>query len=437
MPVQEVHVPDLGGVDEVEVIEVLVGPGDSVGVDDPLITLESDKASMELPSPAAGTVKELKLQLGDKVSGGSLVLLLDVAVVGRPEDATPQPEVGGTADEQTGIASPDDPASGPLQPDVIAASETGNPDVHSAMPAAGPSARQLAREQSVDLASVEPTGPKGRISKEDVLDHVGDSSAKAAASTRPAPTQQQETEIPRLPVVDFSIFGPVEELALSRIKRVSGPHLHRVWLNVPMVTHHDEADITEMEAFRQAAKPEAEVVGVRLTPLAFIMKSVVISLRAHPEVNASLSADKKSLILKKYYHLGIAVDTPNGLVVPVIRDVDKKGLFAISRELAEVSERARNGKLKPGDMEGACFSISSLGGIGGTAFTPIVNAPEIAILGVTRSVMKPVWTGDEFVPRLMLPLDLTYDHRVIDGALAARFMVHLCRTLGDTRRLLL
>jgi pyruvate dehydrogenase E2 component (dihydrolipoamide acetyltransferase) len=299
---------------------------------------------------------------------------------------------------------------------------------------ASPSVRLFARELGVDLSRVTGTGRKERITREDVQSYV----KQALAQTAPAPAAATGgMGIPAMPEVDFSKFGPVEVKPLPRIKKISGKHLHRAWLNVPMVTHHDEADITEMEAFRQSLKDEAAKKGVKVTPLAFMLKACASTLLAHPHFNASLTPDAESLVYKQYVHIGVAVDTPDGLVVPVVRDVDRKGVYELAAELGEVSVRAREGKLKPQEMQGGCFSISSLGGIGGTAFTPLVNAPEVAILGVTKSRMAPVWNGKEFLPRLMLPLDLTYDHRVIDGAQAARFMVDLCKLLGDLRRLLL
>ena len=298
---------------------------------------------------------------------------------------------------------------------------------------ASPAVRRFARELGVDLSKVQGSGRKGRVTKEDVQGFV--KQALHTRGTATAPTRG--VGIPPIPEVDFSKFGPIEVQPLSRIKRKSGPHLHRVWLNVPMVTHHDEADITELEAFRKSLKDEAAKQGVRVTPLAFLLKASAAILRMHPHINASLAPDGESLVLKQYCHIGVAVDTPNGLVVPVIQNVDQKGILELAAELGEVSARARDGKLKPQDLQGGCFSISSLGGIGGTAFTPLVNAPEVAILGVTKARMSPVWNGTEFVPRLLLPLDLTYDHRVIDGAQAARIMVDLCMVVGDLRRLLL
>jgi pyruvate dehydrogenase E2 component (dihydrolipoamide acetyltransferase) len=417
---EDIHVPDIGDFADVDVIEVLVAEGDQVSVDDPLITLESDKASMDVPSPLAGMVKALKIGVGDKVSEGTLILTLE------HEGAAPS----------TARATPAAPTAEPGSAVAVVApgiDAEAFKRVH-----ASPSARRLARELGVDLARVAGSGRKSRVTADDVrrFQAAGATPASKAAATAAEPVAAG-MGIPPIPAVNFGKFGEIEERPLSRIQRISGPHLHRSWLNVPMVTHHDEADITELEAFRQALKPEAEKRGVRVTALAFITKAMAAALIEFPTFNASLSADGGSLVLKKYCHIGIAVDTPNGLMVPVIRDVDKKGIYEIGEDMAVISKKARDGKLGPTDMQGGSISISSLGGIGGTAFTPIVNAPEVAILGVTRSRMQPVWNGKEFVPRLMQPLDLTYDHRVIDGAQAARFMRFLCATLGDLRRLIL
>ncbi len=423
---ETVHVPDIGDFDDVEVIEVLVSAGDTVAEEQSLITLESDKASMEVPSPRAGVVANVQVKVGDRVSQGSPIMLLESAAGAVPsvaEAPAPLPP----------SASPSPPATpvAPREAPLPAVEAKGFRRAH-----ASPAVRRFARELGADLGRIDGSGPKGRILKEDVKSWVKQAlSGAGRPATAGAPAVG--AGIPPIPAVDFSQFGEVVAEDLPRIKRLSGPHLHRAWLNLPMVTHHDEADITEMEAFRKSLKAEAEKQGVRVTALVFIMKAVVDGLRAFPDFNASLSPDGQQLIRKRYYNVGIAVDTPNGLVVPVLRGVDGKSLFELSAELAELSEKARTGKLGPADMQGGCISISSLGGIGGTAFTPIVNAPEVAILGVTRSRMQPVWNGSDFVPRLMLPLDLTYDHRVIDGASAARFCARLCQTLGDIRRLLL
>lgn len=449
MALTEVHVPDIGDFKDVDVIEVLVASGDSIDAEDPLITLETDKATMDVPAPAAGTVKEIKISVGDKVSEGSLILLLEEAATTSTADSP--------AEEDNTQETKAEPSEKPSQSTESDTSKDTSKDTSSkseektfhrepppapetgqrsfAKVHASPSIRRFARELGVDLNQLEGSGRKGRVTKEDVQQFVKQTlSGKTPSAVTSAATGGG---IPPIPAVDFSQFGEVEKQPLSRIQKISGPHLHRAWLNVPMVTHHDEADITELEAFRQSLKAESEKSGIRVTALAFIMKAVAGSLREFPKFNSSLAEDGEHLIYKKYCHLGIAVDTPNGLVVPVIRAVDEKSIFELSADLAEVSKRARDGKLSPKDLQGGCMSISSLGGIGGTAFTPIVNAPEVAILGVTRSQMKPVWNGKEFVPRLMLPLDLTYDHRVIDGAEAARFMVHLCQSLSDLRRLLL
>lgn len=438
--VEEIVVPDIGDFQDIPVIEIAVSPGDQVMAEDPLVTLESDKATMDVPSPAAGVVKEMKVKLGDTVSEGTLILTLEVNDVA----SEPAPEEAPKAKTE---APPPAPASQPESPPPAAAPAppAARPSPTASMPSAAaaphapshatPSVRHFARELGVDLSRVRGTGRKGRVLRDDVTGFV-----KGALGGAGAPQSTDGVPgagIPPIPVVDFSKFGQVEIQPLSRIKKISGQHLRRAWLNVPHVTHHDEADVTEMEAFRRSLKEEAARQGVRVTALSFIMKGVCAALREFPTFNASLAADGESLVLKKYFHIGVAVDTPNGLVVPVIRDVDAKGILDLGAELAELSARAREGKLKPDEMQGGCMSISSLGGIGGTAFTPIVNAPEVAILGVTRARMTPVWDGEAFSPRLMLPLDLSYDHRVIDGAEAARFMAFLAGVLGDVRRLLL
>ncbi len=434
MAIEEIHVPDIGDFAEVEIIEVHIQPGDTIKAEDPLITLESDKAAMDVPAPKAGTVKELKVKVGDKVSEGSLLLLLEAEAAEAspsPSAAPPQPAPARGEEEKPEAPASVAPSSPPRPPPV--APPTGEAPSFAKVHAS-PSVRRFARELGVDLNRVTGSGRKGRITKEDVQQFV-----KGVMSAQTAPIAAPATGggIPALPVVDFAQFGEIEEQALGRIQKLSGPHLHRAWLNVPMVTHHDEADVTELEAFRQSLGAEAEKQGVRVTALAFIMKAVAGALREYPGFNSSLSPDGQNLIYKKYVNIGIAVDTPKGLVVPVFRDVDRKSVYDLSAELANTSKKARDGKLGPKDLSGGCFSISSLGGIGGMAFTPIVNAPEVAILGVTRSRMKPVWNGQEFIPRLMMPLDLTYDHRVIDGADGARFMTYLCQALADLRRLLL
>lgn len=425
--VEKVRVPDIGDFTDVPVIEVLVGEGDHVKEEDPLITLESDKATMDVPAPCSGVVDGLNVHVGDTVSEGSLILTLTVTDADVP--APPSPTGVQESDTQPIVLSPAETTKTPSLPSAEAVvEESAFKEAH-----ASPSVRRFARELGVDLRRVKGTGPKERILKEDVQAFVkGELSQPSAAVA-----VEGGAGIPPVPAIDFSKFGEVETQPLPRIKRISGPHLHRAWLNVPHVTHHDEADVTELEAFRQSLKDEAAKQGVRVTALTFLMKALAAGLKEFPHFNASLSPDGQSLIFKKYFHVGIAVDTPNGLVVPVFRDVDQKGIMQLALEMGEVSARAREGKLKPDEMQGGCVSISSLGGIGGTAFTPIVNAPEVAILGVTRSRMTPVWNGKEFEPRLMLPLDLSYDHRVIDGAGAARFVAYLCKVLGDIRRLTL
>ncbi len=439
--VTEVRVPDIGDFADVEIIEVHVAPGDLVHEHDSLITLESDKASMEVPSSHTGKITDLKVGVGDKVSEGSLILTLEAAEaqapveppspqgVQEPDAEPPQPK----PEQETDAPRPGPAAAGPAAEaprangrGVLApVDEIGFSDAH-----ASPSVRAFARELGADLAKIRGTGPKGRILREDIISYVKGVLTKASEAPKGA-------GIPPIPEVDFSQFGEVEEIDLPRIKRISGPFLHRAWLNIPHVTHDDEADITELDPFRKELDTKAKAEGYRVTLLAFIMKAVTVALAEYPDFNASLSSDSTKLIRKKYFHIGIAVDTPGGLVVPVIRNVNQKGIVALSKELGEVSSRARDGKLGPKEMQGGCFSISSLGGLGGTGFTPIINAPEVAILGVTKAKMKPQWTGSAFEPRLMLPLSLSYDHRVIDGAAAARFTTTLCGLLADARRILL
>ncbi len=427
----EVSVPDLGDFTDVPVIEIHVAAGDVVSEEDPLITLESDKATMDIPSPAAGTIRELRVEVGDRVEKGSLILLLDAAgTLTQPPSLTDQQEPPtqqaadpvAAAQEAARPAEAVPPPVAETMPPVTAV-EAGPPaDFDGAH--AGPGVRRLARELGMDLAEVSGTGPKGRITKEDLLAGVRGATAVGAG-------------IPEVPAQDFSKFGPVEVRPLSRIQRLSGPQLHRSWLNIPHVTHNDAADITDLDAYRRELDTVAKTEGYRVTLLAFLMKASVSGLREFPKFNSSLTAEKDALIYKSYYHIGVAVDTPDGLVVPVIRDVDRKGIREISQELGTVSAKARDGRLGMADLQGGCFTVSSLGGIGGTGFTPIVNAPEVAILGVVRSKIAPVWDGTAFVPRLMLPVSLSYDHRVIDGAMAARFARHLCHLLEDIRRLVM
>ena len=436
--IKDILVPDIGEFDAVEVIEVLVKSGDAVSVEDPLLTMESDKASMDVPSPFSGTVKTVKLKAGDKVSQNDLILTLVVkeletavtetfAETKNSEATAPETKdiVSTRESESTssGVVSKELARRPP--PIVMSVNQRSFLRAH-----ASPSIRKFARELGVDLSQVHGSGRKERITKEDVQEFV-----KQALGVTASGTAAAGSGIPAMPEIDFSKFGPVEIKPLSRIQKKAAVNLHRGWLNLPIVTHHDEADITELEYFRKSLKDEAAKQGVKVTPLVFLLKACAVAIRKHPNFNSSLTADKENLVLKKYLHIGVAVDTPDGLVVPVIRDVEQKGLLELAKELGEVSEKARAKKLKTNDIQGGCFSISSLGGIGGTAFTPLVNAPEVAILGVTRSRMMPVWNGKEFLPRLMLPMDLTYDHRVIDGAQAARFMVDLCEILSDMRRM--
>ena len=434
MATTEIAVPDIGDYQDVPVIEVHVAPGDVVAEEDPLVTLESDKATMDVPATAAGKVQDVKVKVGDTVSEGTVVVVVGgdgagplttpPSLVDQQEPA-PEETPGGPAPAPAPAAQAPTEAPAAAAPAAPAGAIADFSGAH-----ASPSVRRLARELDLDLNTVKGSGEKGRIVKDDLL----------AAVRGPAPAGPAATAgagIPEIPAQDFSKFGPVETVALPRIKKLSGPFLHRSWLNVPHVTHNDEADITELDGYRRELDTAAKAEGYRVTLLAFLMKAAVSALRQFPEVNSSLSPDKGSLILKGYHHIGIAVDTPGGLVVPVIRDVGAKGIIELSKELGTISQKARDGKLTPADMSGGTFTISSLGGIGGTSFTPIVNAPEVAILGVVRARTSPVWDGEAFQPRLMLPVSLSYDHRVIDGALAARFTRQLCNVLEDVRRLLL
>ena len=444
--ITEVKVPDIGDFKEVDVIEILVKPGDAVAKEASLITVESDKATMEIPSPAAGVVKELRVKLGDKVAEGSMILLLEAsagdapaaqppksAEIPAPTAPAPQPAAASPPATEVVAVPIARPAPVPLEPTA---------EVPAFKPHASPSVRKFARELGADLAKVQGSGPKGRITQEDVQAFVKGVMTQAPTPAPAPPAGCFVFDLPDWPQVDFAKFGPVELKPLSRIKKLSGANLHRNWISIPHVTQFDEADITDLEAFRKESGAASEKQGFKLTLLAFLIKACVTALRQYPEFNASLERGGENLVLKKYFHIGVAVDTPDGLVVPVIRDADRKGVYELARELAEVSKLARARKLKPGDMQGGTFSISSLGGIGGTAFTPIVNAPEVAILGVSRAAMRPVWVGGkgeagQFVPRLMLPLSLAYDHRVIDGAAAARFTSYLASVLSDIRRSLL
>ncbi|MGL6553141.1 pyruvate dehydrogenase complex dihydrolipoyllysine-residue acetyltransferase [Aeromonas jandaei] len=425
---KDVNVPDIGG-DEVEVTEIMVAVGDKVEADQSLIAVEGDKASMEVPAPFAGVVKEIKVKAGDKVSTGSLIMVFEVA--GAAPVAAPVAQAAAPVAAAPVAAAPAPVAQAAASSDFVA---------NDAYVHASPAVRRLAREFGVNLAKVKASGRKGRIVKEDVQAYVKDAIKRAESAPASAGVAGGNgLGVLPWPKVDFSKFGDVEEVELTRIQKISGPNLHRNWVMIPHVTQFDEADTTELEAFRkeQNAVLEKQKADVKITPLVFILKAAAKALEAHPRFCSSLSEDGSKLIMKKYIHIGVAVDTPNGLVVPVVRDVNKKGIMELSRDLAEISKKARAGKLTASDMQGGCFTISSLGGIGGTSFTPIVNAPEVAILGVSKSEMKPKWNGKEFAPRLMLPLALSYDHRVIDGADGARFITTMNGVLSDIRRLVL
>ena len=438
MSLVEVKVPDIGDFKNIPIIEILVKPGDSVKAEDPLIALESDKATLEVPAPSAGTVKEIKVKVGDKVSEGTLVLMLDAAVPPAAA-ATPAPQPAAAAQP---VAAAPSPASAPQPAAPASAPSTSSSPTASLEPIdeaklklvhAGPSVRGFARELGADLSKVTGSGPKGRILREDVQAYVKTELARPRGGSGGG----LGFNLLPMPQVDFAKFGPVQKQALSRIKKLSGANLHRNWVAIPHVTQQDEADITELEAFRKSQSDVAKKEGIRFTLLAFLMKAAVVALKQYPNFNASLSPDGENLILKQYFNIGVAVDTPLGLVVPVIRDADKKGLLELAKELGTISSRMRDGKINPTDLQGGCFSISSLGGLGGTYFTPIINAPEVAILGVGKAVIKPVWDGKQFAPRLMLPLSLSYDHRVVDGAQGARFIAYLSSVLSDIRRLVL
>ena len=444
MAIKDVLVPDIGSFDSVDVIDVLVKAGDSIAQEDPLITLESDKASMDIPAPFAGTVKEVKIKVGDKVSQGSLIFTVETTEAeaktapAKAEAEPTKPAAAPTKPAAAAIPEPTRPAPEPPKP--IAPQNTPNPIGISSAAAGGkpahasPSVRRFARELGVNLALVSGSGPKHRILQSDVQAFVKGELAKPRTDVSTG-----GMAVLPAPIVDFSQFGDIESKPLSRIKKISGANLHRNWVTAPHVTQFDEADITDLEDFRKSMLADAEKRGVKLTLLAFLMKAAANALRNYPNFNASLSPDGENLILKQYFHIGFAVDTPDGLVVPVVRDVNKKDVLDIARDLAELSAKARERKLKLEEMQGGCFTISSLGGIGGTAFTPIINCPEVAILGVSRSSFKPVYDpkAKNFEPRLMLPLSLSYDHRVIDGADGARFTSHLRMMLSDVRRLLL
>ena len=435
----EIRVPDIGDFKDVAVIELLVKVGDTVKPEQSLITVESDKASMEIPSSAGGVVKELKVKLGDKLNIGDFIAVLEGTAMSPPSGqagSPPPPPSPGSGEGASPAAAPTHERTIPtaaLPPHEPGAS-TGT------LPHASPSVRKFARELGVPLEEVKGSGPKGRITQDDVQDFTrsvmkGETRTKASAAKAPAGGGGAGLDLLPWPKVDFTKFGAVERKDLSRIKKISGANLHRNWVMIPHVTNNDDADITELEAFRVSTNKENEKAGVKVTMLAFVIKAVVSALKKFPEFNASLDGDQ--LVFKQYFNIGFAADTPNGLVVPVLRDADKKGVLQISQEMGDLAKKARDGKMGPADMSGGCFSISSLGGIGGTHFTPIINAPELAILGLSKSAMKPVWDGKQFVPRLILPLSLSYDHRVIDGAAAARFNAYLGAVLADFRRVLL
>jgi pyruvate dehydrogenase E2 component (dihydrolipoamide acetyltransferase) len=427
MPTIELKVPDIGDFKEVEVIEVLVKAGDALGVEQSLVTVESDKASMEIPSSHAGKLVSLSVKVGDKVSEGSVLGMIEVA----GEVASAAAPAAAPTPAPAAASAPTAPAPAPA-PAVARAA----PAAPGKLPHASPSVRKFARELGVDLSRVNGSGPKGRITADDVRGFVkGVMSGSQAAPGAASGGSGAGLDLLPWPSVDFSKFGAVEAKPLSRIKKISGANLHRNWVMIPHVTGNDEADITDLEALRVQLNKEHEKSGVKITMLAFLIKAAVAALKKYPEFNASLDGDQ--LVLKRYFHIGFAADTPNGLVVPVLKDADQKGILQIAQEMGELAKKARDGKLSPSEMQGGCFSISSLGGIGGTHFTPIINAPELAILGVSKSSMKPVWDGKAFVPRLILPLSLSYDHRVIDGAAAARFNAYLVQLLGDFRRAVL
>ena len=429
---KKVLVPDIGDYKDVSIIEVMVKVGDTIQAEDNLVTLETDKAAMEVPSPYAGVIKEMKVKVGDKVSKGSLILMMESS------DAAAAP----VAEQPTSAAASPAPAAAPAPAPVAAKPAVAPPAVQAPQAAvtnvpagkahASPAIRRFARELGVPIEQVNGSGEKGRVTKDDVQQFV-----KTALAQPRGTAGGNGLQVLPSPVVDFAKFGEVEIRPLSRIKKISGANLHRNWVTIPHITQFDEADITEMDAFRKELGAEYSKQNIKITPLAFLIKAAAVALQKYPDFNASLDASGENLVLKQYCHIGVAVDTPDGLMVPVLRDVDKKGIVQLAKELGEISARAREKKITAAEMQGGCFSISSLGGIGGTAFTPIINAPEVAILGVSKAIIKPMHQDDTFVARLMLPLSLSYDHRVIDGAAAARFIVFLSHVLADTRRLAL
>ena len=432
--IKQVLVPDIGDYKDVSIIEVMVKVGDTIKAEDNLVTLETDKAAMEVPSPYTGVIKEIKVKVGDKVSQGSLILLLESSdAAGVPESGKPAAAVA-PAPVKAAPAVAEKASAVPVvaQTSQLAAAPILDSTPSSGKAHASPAIRRFARELGVQVAQVKGSGEKGRVTKDDVHQFV-----KAALAQPRGTAGGNGLQVLAMPVVDFAKFGAIETRPLSRIKKISGANLHRNWVTIPHITQFDEADITEMDAFRKELGAEYAKQNIKITPLAFLVKAVVVALQQFPEFNASLDASGENLVLKKYFHIGVAVDTPDGLMVPVLRDADKKGIVQIARELGEISARAREKKITAAEMQGGCFSISSLGGIGGTAFTPIINAPEVAILGVSKAIIKPMHQDDTFVARLMLPLSLSYDHRVIDGASAARFIVFLSQVLADTRRLAL
>ena len=426
MAMLDVKVPNIGDFENVPVIEIQVKPGDEVKADDPLITLESDKAAMEVPAPSAGRVVEVLVAIGDKVSEGSPIVRLEDSSSAVKDKTPANSQSKAEPEPSTQVEPPVEPAE--YGDGTDAAVQPVSSNVH-----ASPSVRRIARELEIDLTKIKGSGEKGRITKEDVKNIIAGQSQPGAASASTSAAFQ----LPEIPPQDFSKFGAIETRALSRIKKLAGPHLHRAWITIPHVTNADEADITDLEAYRKELDDAAKDKGYRVTLLAFLMKASVSALKEYPDLNSSLAPSKDAIILKRYYNIGIAVDTPDGLVVPVIKDVDRKGILELAQELRDVSARMRSGKIAPADIQGGSFSISSLGGIGGTGFTPIINAPEVAILGATRATTKPVWNGSSFLPRLMLPVCVSYDHRVIDGALAARFLRKICGALEDVRQLVL